>query len=34
MVFLHLDCVELLMTSEQSSDLTDSIQIHKSAQWI
>ena len=30
MLFLHLDCVELLMISEQNLDLTYSMQIHKS----
>ena len=34
MVFLHLDCVEVLMTSEQNSDLTDLMRIHRSAQRI
>ena len=31
MVFLQLDCVEVLTTSEQNLDLTDSMQIHRSA---
>ena len=34
MVFSHLDCVEVLTTSEQNSDLTDSMRIHRSAWWI